>query len=261
MINSQVIKVNDLTSQHKSAMYELFKNYYTAVSPEQFHDDLDSKHCSILLKSDNDKIQGFTTLEIIPIEANSSNRSSNDLYSSETNNTPEGTALFSGDTILHHDYWGDQTLPWAWCKLAGEIKAQSPNTPLYWFLIVKGHRTYRYLPVFSRQFYPNHKTQTPIEMKNRMDSLALKKFGYAYQKELGLIRFEHSKGHLNDAFKEVAPHLEKNPHVRFFLEKNTRYDQGDELVCMTELCEDNLRFHAKSAFLEGMQTNTPAIIL
>lgn len=253
MINSQIIKVNDLTSEHKAAMYALFENYYTAVNPEQFHEDLDSKHYSILLTSDNGKIQGFTTLEIISIGDSSSNCMSS--------NTPEGIALYSGDTILHRDYWGDQTLPWAWCKLAGEIKAQSLNTPLYWFLIVKGHRTYRYLPVFSRLFYPSHKTVTPIEMQTRMDTLATRKFGNAYKKELGLIKFEQSKGHLNDDFKEVAPHLEKNVHVRFFLDKNKHYDQGDELVCMTELCESNMRFHAKSAFTEGLQTKTPTIVL
>ena len=230
-------------------MYNLFKSYYAAVSYEQFINDLNAKHCSILLKSKNGEIQGFTTLEIISVKECDSEKEF------------DGTALYSGDTILHHDYWGDQTLPWAWCKLAGEIKAQLPDATLYWFLIVKGHRTYRYLPVFSRQFYPNHKTATPMEMQRRMDILANYKFGSAYKKQKGLIQFDESKGHLNSKFNMVAPHLARNPHVNFFLEKNKGYDQGDELDCMTELCVSNLRFHAKNAFLEGLETTAPAIVV
>ena len=245
MINSQITKVADLNDHEKSAMYTLFEQYYSSINLRRFHNDLESKHYSILLRSDDNQIQGFTTIEIVPISENKT----------------DGIALYSGDTILHHDYWGDQTLPWAWCKLAGEIKAQLPDATLYWFLIVKGHRTYRYLPVFSRQFYPNHKTATPMEMQRRMDILANYKFGSAYKKQKGLIQFDESKGHLNSKFNMVAPHLARNPHVNFFLEKNKGYDQGDELVCMTELCVSNLRFHAKNAFLEGLETTVPAIVV
>jgi hypothetical protein len=61
-------------------------------------------------------------------------------------------ALFSGDTIISHHHWGEQELAHAWCYFAGQIKRQCPELPLYWFLIVKGHRTYRYLPAFTRRF-------------------------------------------------------------------------------------------------------------
>ena len=96
-------------------------------------------------------------------------------------------------------------------------------------------------------------------MQFRMDQLARKKFGDAYKRDNGIVHFEHSKGHLNESFKTVAPHLEKNPHVLFFLERNKHYDKGDELVCITELCESNMRFHAKKAFLEGLQYNNPIV--
>ena len=241
MINSQIVNIGDLSNHEKAMMYALFECYYSAVTLEQFHSDLETKHYCILLKSVDEKIQGFTTLEVIPFSDNG------DTW------TSSGVALYSGDTILHHDYWGDQTLPWAWCKLAGKLKAQAPEIPLYWFLIVKGHRTYRYLPVFTRQFYPNHKTSTPAEMQIRIDVLAQKKFGDAYKPESGIIQFEKSKGHLNNSLTEIPAHLTKNPHVSFFLQKNKHYDKGDELVCITELCESNMRFHAKSAFLDGLQ--------
>ncbi len=248
MISSHIINAKDLSNREKSAMYALFESYYSAVTFEQFHSDLNTKHYCILLKSVDEKIQGFTTLEVIPFCDNSD--------ANEVDSAVTGVALYSGDTILHHDYWGDQTLPWAWCKLAGKLKAQAPETPLYWFLIVKGHKTYRYLPIFTRRFYPNHKVSTPTEMQIRIDLLARKKFGDAYKPESGIIQFDKSKGHLNDALTEIPSHLIKNPHVSFFLEKNKHYDNGDELVCITELCESNMRFHAKSAFLDGLQEDS-----
>jgi hypothetical protein len=33
---------------------------------------------------------------------------------------------------------------------------------------------------------------------------------------------------------------ERNPHTEFFLSKNPGYVNGDELVCLTELCPENL---------------------
>ena len=39
--------------------------------------------------------------------------------------------------------------------------AQLPEQPLYWFLIVKGHRTYRYLSAFSVDFHPHWRTPMP----------------------------------------------------------------------------------------------------
>ena len=37
----------------------------------------------------------------------------------------------------------------------GQIKREAPDMPLYWFLLVKGHRTFKYLPVFGRSFFPH----------------------------------------------------------------------------------------------------------
>ncbi len=147
---------------------------------------------------------------------------------------------------------GEQTLPLSWCRVAGEIKRQAPDIPLYWFLIVKGHRTYRYLSLFARRFYPTWRHPTPGPIQALMDHLATARFGQAYCPEAGLIRFQTSRGHLKGAWAGVEAYQQDKPDVRFFLERNPRHHLGEELVCLTELDEANLRRHARRAFLEGL---------
>jgi hypothetical protein len=50
----------------------------------------------------------------------------------------------------------------------------------------------------------------------------------------------------------VRDPLLDHPVVRFFLERNPRYHEGQELVCLTEFAADNLRSCARLAFLEGL---------
>jgi hypothetical protein len=40
--------------------------------------------------------------------------------------------------------------------------------------------------------------------------------------------------------------------------RNPDYHLGHELVCLTELCELNMRSRAKRAFIRGMQAINPA---
>jgi hypothetical protein len=39
--------------------------------------------------------------------------------------------------------------------------------------------------------------------------------------------------------------MPKNPHKNFFFKKNPGYIHGDELVCLTEIDEDNFTAAAK----------------
>src|SRR3546814_8887785 len=59
--------------------------------------------------------------------------------------------------------------------ISGALKADAPALPLYWLLLVKGHRTYRYLRAFYRVFYPALQRETPPETKSLMDHLAAEK--------------------------------------------------------------------------------------
>ncbi|MEB3830535.1 hypothetical protein [Phormidium sp. CCY1219] len=218
-------------------MYELYRTYYDGTSENFFWNDLSQKDYAILLWNPEGQLGGFSTLSILSRQW-------------------EGDrirAIFSGDTIIHRQYWGEQTLPLAWCRLAGQIKAQHPHTPLYWFLIVKGYRTYRYLPLFAKVFYPTYRYPTPPPMQAIADALATQKFGEYYNPKTGLIRFPTSRGHLRGNWADIKAGIRKKPDVRYFLERNPDYYKGDELVCLMELRESNLRSHARRGFLAGLQ--------
>ncbi|WP_419650260.1 hypothetical protein [Thiolapillus sp.] len=151
-------------------------------------------------------------------------------------------------------FWGEQTLPRAWCRFAGHLKAQEPQLPLYWLLIVKGHRTYRYLKVFSRRYFPAVNCQTPEPVRRIMDCLAQERFGQCYDATTGVIHFPGSRGYLKPEWAALDDNKQGKPEVAFFLEKNPGHGQGDELVCLTELVESNLKRQALQAFCRGMET-------
>lgn len=224
--------------QLSELMYDLYNQYYDGTSYSLFCSDLSDKDYVIILWDEEGKIQGFSTLAIFPFEFEGQQQ----------------RAIFSGDTIIHHDYWGEQTLSLAWCRLAGTIKAQAPQVPLYWFLIVKGYRTYRYLPIFAKCFYPTWRYPTPARYQALMDYLAQSKFGDHYDLQTGLICFPRSQGHLREQWADVKEGFRDKPDVRYFLERNPEYYKGHELICLMELNEDNMRSHARRGFLEGLST-------
>lgn len=217
------------------SMYDLYVRYYDGTSWELFYSDLKDKDFVILLWDDIHKLQGFSTIAILDFEFHGGTKK----------------ALFSGDTIINKKYWGGQTLSRAWCRLAGRVKAEKPKVPFYWFLIVKGYRTYRYLPLFWEKFYPTWRYPTPAEDQALMDYLARKKFGEYYSPESGLVTFPTSRGHLREEWADIKDNLLKKRDIRYFLERNPEYYKGHELVCWTEITESNMRKYAKLPFLEG----------
>jgi hypothetical protein len=222
----------------RGSMYALFEQYYDAVSMEQFVNDLESKTLAILLHDHDGVFQGFSTIEVIHFE---------------TEGDP-AIALYSGDTIINHQCWGEHQLAEAWCYFAGQIKQQYPDVPLYWFLLVKGHRTYRLLPAFTREYYPNAKSEMPPNLRKLVDQLATDKFGDAYLPEAGILHFSKSHGHLRPEWTQLSDDVKSKRHVAFFLQANPGYISGDELVCLTELSERNMRFISRTAFTRGMNS-------
>jgi hypothetical protein len=236
-LDTEVRSVTSLSEGVINEMYCLYEQYYAASSIEHFRQDLEEKQYVIVLQDNNLVLRGFSTVALIDYNFNNQRQ----------------RAIYSGDTVIHHDYWGSQSLPLAWAHLAGSLKSENPSVPLYWLLIVKGHRTYRYLTLFSRRYYPSWRMNTPKETQDLMDYLAQQKFGDAYCHEKGIVRFERSHGHLREVWASTPEYLLNKPHVRYFLDRNPGFHRGDELVCLTELHEDNLRSHVLRAFTDALQ--------
>lgn len=235
-LTASVLPARQVSGETEGRMYALFERYYSATSPAAFHADLAAKRLVILLHDERDVLRGFSTLAVDEFEYAGRRR----------------RAVFSGDTIIHHEFWGEQALAFAWTELAGRLKAEAPDVPLYWFLISKGVRTYRYLPAMARHFYPSWKEATPPEMQCLLDFLAQARFGAAYQAGEGVIRFAQSRGQLRQPWLVVSERELERPEVRFFLQRNPRHGLGEELACLTELALENMRPLARRLFEKGL---------
>jgi hypothetical protein len=242
-LEARVRRRDTLTEAEVTRMHAIYASYYDATSRALFADDLAGKSHVIELAADGE-VCGFSTLALLPFE----------------HRGVPNLALFSGDTIIDQAHWGDQALVAAFCRFAGTLKARDTARPLFWFLISKGYRTYRYLSLFAHRYYPSHAGPTPVPMRERLEALGRQKFGTAFDAASGVIRFAESHGHLKPQWADVRPQLLVHPVVRYFLDCNPGYAHGDELACLTELDAGNLRSFARRAFVEGLDANADRVV-
>lgn len=242
-LNAVIRPRAELDARGIDAMYRLYAAYYDATCPQRFRADLEGKDIVIELR-ERDELRGFSTMALMSFGERLERR-----------------AIFSGDTIVDHRFWGEQELAIAFCRLAGRIKAAAPRMPLHWFLISKGHRTYRYLHAFAKRYYPSPYEATPPLTQAWIDELAVRRFGAAYLPALGLVRFASSQGHLKPQWAAARESASARPEVQFFLQRNPGHGKGDELCCLTTLEIDNLRSLARRAFIEGLHDTTTLRLL
>ena len=148
--------------------------------------------------------------------------------------------LFSGDTIVQREYWANNPLSQLWGQLALALMDAYPDDQLYWFLISKGYKTYRFLPVFFREFFPRYDSTTPSSMKHLIEAVALARFGKRFCSETGVLRDLECDCHLRAEVADVTENRLKNRHVAFFDQANPGHANGDELCCIARLTRDNL---------------------
>ena len=130
-----------LSPTQRDRMYSLLAHYFADVTRPHFEHDLAEKEWVILLTDTvSEQIQGFSTLMRLEV-------------------TVDGqpvVAFFSGDTIIHQDYWGETALPRLWGRHVFGLAETVRQARVYWFLISSGYKTYRFLPVFFREFFPTY---------------------------------------------------------------------------------------------------------
>jgi hypothetical protein len=223
-LTSRIARLGRVTEDRKEEMFQLHQRYYSNVRRETFLRDMNEKDWVIILL-DGEAIMGFSTLQLIRLSVAGA----------------EHLFLFSGDTVVDRAHWfQDSTLSGSFGRFMLRLTAEHPQTPRHWFLISKGFRTYRFLPVFFNCFYPVYSTPTPPAATQLLDAVARHKFNGAYDAGSGLIRFCGAHDHLKAGLCEVPDSRQNDPHVRFFLERNPGYAMGDELACIADITEANL---------------------
>jgi hypothetical protein len=214
---ARVVPVRTLDAPTRERMWSLYARYYDGVTRDTFDRDLSGKRDAIVAYDAGDgSLQGFSTLT----------------WDRHRHEGRAFLALFSGDTIVSPEYWGQRALQNAFGRYFTRVKLAHPFTPLYWFLISKGYKTYLLLSRNFPEHWPRHDAAVPAWERGALDLLARERFGDAWAPAEGVVRFERPEARLREDVAPVDDETAAAADVRFFLQANPGHARGDELACL-----------------------------
>ena len=239
-VERRTVSTCRLTEQEKREMYRLFEQYYVDVSFASFCSDLSEKTHILRFRS-NGRLVGFSTI-----------------FRKRFRSLRKATYLFSGDTVLHRNFWSSKALQKSFFWYILKSKIRSPFKPVYWMLISKGYKTYLMMRRnFSRSF-PRFDSPVPAKLKCAMDTFYRFKFGEAYDPEKNLICFRTSHGAVRGLLAAPQPSATGNPDIAYFLQVNPEYRNGTELACIAEIRFRDFLGHIAKYFLRIKKTARPS---
>lgn len=240
---AQLVNANALTPSLREQMFALMDEHYDNVQPESFDADLAEKDWVIVVSHPaTNTLCGFSTQRLLE---------------TIVDGRPV-MALYSGDTIVHRDHWGDRALSQQWGRLALQLIDAHPRSELYWWLLSQGYRTYRFLPLFFHEYYPRLNSPTPLRAQAVMDALARERFRSKFDAERGVIPAAPTQYRLRPGIAEVTPERLRDPHIEFFDLRNPGHAHGDELSCLAPLTRENFTAAAYRVIAEGaVELNSP----
>ncbi len=215
---TRVDRVEALSQGDREAMFALFERYYDRVTSAQFEKDLAGKQRVIRLFHPDGRLVGFSTIQLIRTELGGQRL----------------LTIFSGDTVVDRSSWGGKALQRAFTGFLLRTKLTHPRTRVFWFLISKGYKTYL-LMRNNLTSYPNFEAETPADVKAVLDHVATLKYPGHYDPRRGLIVFPRSEGMVRPEFEDLSASDLRKPDIRFFVERNPGYAEGDELCCLAEV--------------------------
>ncbi|MBK7778760.1 MAG: hypothetical protein IPI43_32380 [Sandaracinaceae bacterium] len=154
-------------------MPALFSRFYENADLATFIKDLSEKSGVIMVREKNEAatIRGFSTIKQVELD----------------DDGRPAIGVFSGDTILHPDYWGDRALKDGFVRYMLGVKARMPRTPIYWLLISKGYKTYLLLANNLVTNYPRADNPSDPRLRGIVDQ---------YCRQLFPARLQPHQGHL-----------------------------------------------------------------
>lgn len=213
---ARVVQVSLLDARLREDAFELFRQSYADACRARFELDLAGKQLVILLTDRRSgALKGFSTIHV--------------------HADAQATIVFSGDTVVDREYWGQKQLQAAFVRVLLTLKLRAPLRPLYWFLISKGWRTYLLVANGFARAIPRHDRPDDPTLRRALDALASARFGDQYDAATSIIRYETRHERVRDGLAPVPEDLRQHPHVRFFLERNPGHERGEELACLAEV--------------------------
>lgn len=219
-MKTTIVAISKLSLADQDRMFGLMEKYYVGVVRSAFERDLAEKQKVILLFDSAGELQGFSTILESHLDG------------------PQGKfiALYSGDTVLAQEYWGNGALASAFGRYLIQVKLRNLFVPVYWFLISKGYKTYLLMTNNFPTHFPRFEATTPENYALIMNQFYRQRFGDQYNEKENLIRFaQHKRSALKGQIAEIGTEEMKNPRIRFFQDANPEWRVGVELACIAEV--------------------------
>ncbi len=221
-LTAHVAQRTEISACERQELFALLSTYFSGVTEAQFARDLDEKDWVLRIRR-GERLLGFTTLQV---------------FHTVSDGQPLNV-MYSGDTITDPDVWRSPVLARSWIAMVRHIQGSRADERWVWLLLSSGFRTYRFLPLFWREFWPRFDRPTPPDTERLLQHLARERFGTLFDEHTGIVRFPRPQ-QLRGELGEIPEGKQHDPHVRFFLARNRGHQAGDELVCLTDLSDANL---------------------
>lgn len=229
VLMSETVPIGTVSLRTREEMWQLYSAYYSSATRQTFMDDFEQKdHVIILRDSSDGSLQGFSTLQCFGKDVGGKR-----LY-----------VIYSGDTLITKEYWGQNTLQKAFFRYIIRCKLKHPFSKVYWYLISKGYKTYLLLSRNYPVYWPRYDKPTPAWEKAILDTLGKDKFGDEYFPEKGIIHHDNCPGKLRAHVAPIGEELRRAyPDIDYFAKKNPLHAQGDELCCLGLVCPSMWMFY------------------
>jgi len=215
-LTGKTIAVRELDEATRRAAFALFATAYEGADWPRFVADLEEKQHVIVMRDQTTRLlKGFSTISVRFDETEGD----------------KAIVVFSGDTVIDRDYWGQKLLHAQLARLFIRLQVRNPRLPVYWFLVSKGYKTYL---GFIKNFpisIPRHDRPDDEHLRRLLDRVAAARFGATYDAATGIAV---NTGHewVRHGLAPIDARAQGNHHVRFFVERNPGHERGDELACL-----------------------------
>lgn len=202
------------------AMWRLYEDHYDHVDRATFERDLAEKQYVFLGRDRcSGEVVGFSTA----------------LFYRQRHGGRMAGIYFSGDTIIHPRYWGQRALHTTVFASLLRWKLRHPATPLYWYLICSGYRTYLTLVRNFPNHWPHHARLTPPAIAGLIDAVSRARYGDAWKADRGVIAFSGPQPVVRQQTAPFTEDVLALPEVAFFVRANPGHLDGDELAMLARV--------------------------
>lgn len=219
--------INELAASEIEQMFTLMNMFYDHMHFNTFIKDLNDKQTCIILLDEKKQIKGFSTQKVLTLHTH----------------TKTVHGVFSGDTIIHRNDWGSWVLFQTFARHF--IEESRKYDDFYWFLISKGYKTYKILPLFYKEYYPNYMTNAPDYIRQIINAFGQIHYPGDFNPDTGVIEYKYIKDKLKTDVGAIGQKHLNDPDIAFFCSRNPGHINGNDLVCLTQLTEDNLTARGK----------------